>query len=396
MVRAAFALCFFLGSASAAAFELAPEYQHLNEREIGALEGPERIDAEYRSDILTYSLPFSWRGAWLRSPHGFQVSLGSLDGKRFLAEQRLKARKDLGGPLAFEAQYLEQSDFENEFRHLVLAFDYELMPRWSLSLYGEPSSRKSEDDAGAALTYAFSPRHRLRLFHTWIDFSLNQRNEAADFYTEKPRAFGFVGRNTEAVGDSFVEYALRIEPESRRTFPSERLYAHENRYFHFLARRPFAQAHWNLGLSHEDKRESGTPFDESAASARVRSERKTFLLQREEARWIHGWQYAERAWSTADGRVRHRDVLPHVWYELSAGPRSQWSLGYEFTWHRAEGPEELRASLDHDDRLEHRLNLAYRWRFPSGALKFLFTADLDEFGGGKTWEGGSGQLQIFF
>ena len=110
---------------------------------------------------------------------------------------------------------------------------------------------------------------------------------------------------------------------------------------------------------------------------------------------------AYQQWQSTGGQVIHNDLLPHAWLSLhssrSGSFLGRWHAGYEFTWHRAQGPWALRSQLDRNDGLEHRLNLRYQAFWAEHAqLTVLLTVDLAEFGSGQTWEGGSIRYTMAF
>ena len=78
------------------AYEVFPEYRTLQADEVNELQAADKIDSEYQSDVLTFQKPFAWEYLWLKNNRAFDFSIGSLSGKRFAVENRLKIFAELG------------------------------------------------------------------------------------------------------------------------------------------------------------------------------------------------------------------------------------------------------------------------------------------------------------
>ena len=374
------------------------EYRFFSEEETRELNGPQLIGSEYQSDVLAYTQPLKWYAESLRQQQFFNLSTGSLGPTRFLTNNTLMIKRDLYEDLALKLIYIDQANYEYIEKHFLIEFTYRLNQLLSLSLYGEPSTFKSADDAGLGLNIHTSKNHYLRLYAVAVDFSYNERHEGSEKYKKNPYSYGFVGRwLPEGKKDEFLEYSLRWDSRlTRENSTTNQVYEFERLFYEIQGRhsiQPYQFINYQISYRRGWEKDINplAPLpDQQWDSQFIRS-----IIQIENPSLILGLKTLYSQWKSNRGIVIHNDLLPHFWYHFGSEWESFWKLGYEFTWHRGQGPDSLRSVLDNNNKLEHRLNAAYHWTINDRAkLITLFTFDLDRFGTGETWEGGN--MQFFW
>ncbi len=410
----------------AQAFEALPQFRGLNPNQARSFDDPSRLDSEYSSDHLTYQKPIEWEILWLSQDIVFDLSTGSLSGRHFQTEDRLKLQQSLYRELVeFRFTYLSQSDFEEEVEHHVMELVFtpwrkstyigsspaSWLSPWGLALYGETALYKAENNMGVALLY-LGPQSENRLFANFPQFAHNRRNINGDFFSEGEGAktYGVAGHWWDQ--ENFFRYTLRLEPQARWIFPQDqREYRYRRSHASLWWQREMGRSQYWLGrLQWDHKREGEAPTEITSSIEEGEWQRTRLFAQ---SQWRHWWKglewtwglaYFEREWHSPEGKVLQRDLLPHFWVALPERAHSLlsqgWHIGFEMTHHRrspsltsAEGSE-----LPFFKRNEHRLNIKYALDFHQGQSKmnFLFTFDLDEFGTHRTWEGGAIQFRSHF
>lgn len=403
---------------TANAFEWLPEFQSLTEEEQSAFEKPVLIENEYQSDVLTYLKPFEWEYLWLSHQKAFDLSVGSVSARHFMMDNRLKVHTFLTGSLEFRFTHFDESNLERESMHNILelvAWPWDFL---GISAYGEPSLYKRKNDTGLALLIKPHSRHEIRFFNTFVDVTRLKRSDRPDTFVEPylPYSRGMVGRvwsDPETKRGEFLEYAFRYETKTRWQFPTE-MYEYEYWklfYSLFFDKQLNEKFHVQGRVQFDRKFEARWPT--SATSSTVNESWKTdrlFVIARTVLsdigpyrRWrlTTGVEYAYRFWQTEPGSVLHRNILPHFLFELPAfgegATEDMVGIGYDFNWHRALGPESLRYVHDIDAVVDHRVSVSYDFRFRDNATIRLNAAfDLDRFGTKQTWQGGNGQMQLYF
>jgi|GEM_PF-3199206 len=380
--------------ASHQAFGFFSDFEHLSDSEGDELMRPHLIDSEYQSDILTFEVPIAWNLPWLLNTSVFQYSAGSLSSTRFGTWGRFKLEKPLSEKTFFRLSYVDRGDYISHRQSFIFELGYKVSSAFRLTAYGQPDTRKSEDDIGLAAEWHWSPSHWLRVFHTWVDFSHNKRNEASDFYEQRPKSYGVVWRKASAQG-SFHEVALRHDTKSVRVFeePVAGQYAQEGIFFSLLGRYQLSPRLNFLQLktevSHFFEEDTRTPtFGVDAwkldrASVWVQHSQENSPLP------LYGLKYVYNEWQGALGNVIHNGFMPHLWLTLFKNTKHNGRLGYEATWHRGQGPKSLRSLNDLNDTWQQRLNYRHEIRFsPEASLQFLLSFDLDAIDR-SPWEGGN-------
>ncbi len=383
-----------------------PEYQHLTQSEQNELNSPRLIDSEYQSDKLSYELPLNWHYDWLSQDKIFQYSAGSLGPTRFLTRGRGRLREQLSRHFYFQLSYLDYGDFEWDRRALVFEFAYQVQPWLSLSVYGQPSTLKKEDDVGVALEWRSKTQHRVRLFYTAVDFSHNKRNEQTDRYKEKPTSAGLVWRwfskNPER---EFLEASFRKDSETSRVDPDlPQIYSYSGTFLDIkqglLVSDNFDYLQWHLQAS---KSFEGDTLNTDFGVERWDTRRLRLLVQVQNDNQfvsLYGIKNVHLHWQSAQGHVLHNSTLPFFWIPFyrsqSEGVDHQWLAGLEATWHRGRGPRSLRGLNDFDNRVESRLNGRYQLNISNKAsLTVLLSLDLDSLDTAP-WEGGNMQYTMLF
>ncbi|HVK62738.1 MAG TPA: hypothetical protein VM432_14365, partial [Bdellovibrionales bacterium] len=285
----AFLLIAFFSPKKAFAFDIFPEFHSLTENEQSEFDRAFFVDAEYQSDVLAYSLPLSWDAEFATQNKAFQSAIGSLSNKIFQQDTRLKIHTDLVDRLQFRLTYFQQRDLDVDQTHFIMELVYRIAPWVKLSVYGEPSHFKRENDFGLAALLYPTANHEIRLFHTWVDFTRDRHNDREDFFLEDhdPRSMGIVGRCSGCFGYSekmadFLEYFVRYETPTKWSFPQSNFaYAYDMTTFGASARwTPNDGATFiNARLQHSNKFEgltvTGTSTEESGSLDRTLNELQT-------------------------------------------------------------------------------------------------------------------------
>ena len=394
------------GNAPANAFSLFPEFRGASEDSADAVESPDKINSEYSSDYLTFLKPFSWEKNFWANPNAFDLSTGSLSGEEFQIQDRLKLHQwILEGKLQFRFTYFAERDYEIDQDHKILELVYKPHPFWGLSLSGETSLYKAEDDLGVGLLFTPNEKSEHRLFYSWTDFSRNDRNTEPDRFLKEPVRYGTVGRHFE--GPFFVSYAFTNAPQLKWDFPTDQ--------------REYVASDWLTEFEMQYDFESGqsfaidVTFDESSeleaptAGAPLIPKtvrRKRALARTETSLWWQAYRlragvaYFYRDYEINQDRVLFRDTLPYFGFGLKPKNFEQlvWQneLSVEATHFNPADSAKIVANAEKETG-EYRLNWRTGFDFKKqGELALLLTFDLDEFGTGRTWEGGNAQFRFWF
>lgn len=382
------------------------EYMHLSDSEQREVNGPRRLDSEYQSDILAYDMPIQWQYNWHKERQAFQYSAGSLGPKRFSTRGRLRLRENISEDFFFQMAFVDYADFEMDRRAFVFEFGYQFKRWLSLNVYGQPATLKREDDVGLATEILFSEHNHLRIFHTWVDFTHNKRNEDHDYYTHEPTSIGAVWRWwSEPDKEEVLELGLRHDSRTTRIYPeTSQIYSFSGSYLTFKHRKKMSENfdYLNIHLEASQGYEADTLNTDSSVE-RWDTRRMSFLLQHQNDHQLismYGIKKVHIHWESAQGSVIHNSLLPHLWAPIyrsqSGGINHQWLAGLETTWHRGRGPVALRGINDFDNRFEHRLNFRYQLAaFERAELTVLLSFDLDNFES-SPWEGGNMMYRMNF
>lgn len=401
-LKLAVLLCFLPHLSQAVFFE----YMHLSEGEQRELNPPRLIDSEYQSDKMTYEIPVQWQHSWHSQKQSFQYSAGSLGPTRFSTRGRFRLRENIIEDFFFQLAFVDYADFEMDRQAFIFEFGYQFNEWISLNVYGQPATLKREDDVGVATEISFSENSQLRLFHTWVDFTHNKRNEEDDFYEEEPSSIGAVWRWWSTPEDEeIIELGFRHDSQTTRIYPeSGRIYSFSGTYLTFMQRKKISNQfdYLNIHLEASQGHEGDNVRPDQSAE-RWDSKRLSFLLQHQNDHQLvslYGIKKVHIHWESAQGSVIHNSLLPHFWVPIyrsrTGGISHQWLAGLETTWHRGRGPIELRGINDFDNRFEHRLNFRYQLlAFDRSELTLLLSFDLDSLAD-SPWEGGNMMYRMHF
>lgn len=419
-----------LPSRAAHAFDIFPEFHALSELEQSGFDNVTRIDSEYQSDVITYLHPLSWDPVFFSRPQAFDFTLGSLSSKLFLQQSRLRVRKRVLPQLDFRFTYFTQRDLDVDQTRAIIELVHELSKRFSISLYGEPSLFKRENDVGIAVLYRPADTHEIRAFHTWVDFTRQEHNDQGDFFTEgkEPTSYGLVGRCfdclklfTDNSRENWLEYFVRRETPTEWHFPdADEIYEYEL-WTTGLKARIGANARTkvlaaNLRLQFSRKYESKRSISEAAGFAERTVDRRLIeslgsleipigSVFGRMATFEPGIGWFHRFYRERDGMfLEHRNLLPHAWIHVQGmervrGQFDSLSLGYEVTFFRSEGVPDPGARELKAWAAEHRVNFRYAFALEDDALlTFALTFDPDSAVRGESglFEGGNGQFRVFF
>lgn len=382
----------FLFCSSVFAFEAFPEYRGLQIGDRSTFSDTLQIDSEYESHLLTYQKPSLWDYQWLSSNNAFDFGYGSLTGKRFRVENRFKVKSRLSSDFDFRLLYFDSSDMEISEQHLVLEFTY-WFSKFGLSVFGEATTLKAEDDIGVALVYQTTPNSEFKVFYSLPDFSRNQRNEASDYFLKEPENYGIVQRWFTSDSTEFFQVSWTREPLVKWAFPQQnQIYERDVARTNIHWRKKVTDSHIIMEIEDFRKTEYQTNPEQTQSLARqlwqIHNERHVSLFARN-ALLSYGVRYAKRSYVVQAHLINFSDVLPYFWLEFI-----NWGFSVNSNFHTSEGPSDLRNINDHSGS-ENRFNVSYT--FKTNELTFfrwLFTFDLDRFGSPQTWEGGAAQLQF--
>lgn len=128
-------------------------YLYFSEEEMGIINGSLNITPEYYSDYRTFQQPFYLHDRFLRAENAFNLGVGSLSGKRFLNQKRLKLNQAITERLTFKLFYVERENFEQERRNLNFGLGYQLNNWLELNAYGSLFFEKDKNDIGFSQTF---------------------------------------------------------------------------------------------------------------------------------------------------------------------------------------------------------------------------------------------------
>jgi hypothetical protein len=383
------------------------EYSHWGSGEQAEINSPRLVDGEYQSDRLTYEFLNQWNAFWWKQDQVFQYTAGSLGPTRFLTQGRIRFSENITDRLKFSFFYAEVGDYTQWRQSFVFEFSYKLNSLFEVALYGQPSTFKKDDDIGVALITWLGEHSYVRAFYTWVDFSLNKRNENSDYYQKKPGTVGAVWRHSPSKdSEEFVEIFVKRDLETIHVFPeSSRSYAFLQtqagvKWIESFGEIPqYFQMEINARKSLERDTENS---DQGIIQWEAQHYDGLFQIRNPTSRLkLYGLRFNYSQWDSTQGQVIHRDILPHTWFNIYNNTYGKSvhniDLGYEFTWHLGEGSDFLRSQLDTDNKVNHRINTRYAF-YSDEKTRFhlLLTFDGDKFGTGETWEGGSIQFSQIF
>lgn len=342
-----------------------------------------RYDSEVESDILTYRpQPCQFRSLISQSQRFFCGSVGSLGSKRFLVDMEVLFSQKFSHGAHIRYHGVQDQDFSSSTKAQVIELLKEVGSQHAIGVHGQFDTRKSQDDLGFSYNLNGSS-HWFRLEFNAFDYSRNHRNEAEDHFTRSPYSWTLAWLHQREPYKYYLNLHFEtpyewVDPSQAQTVKRTRQWVEafvgNKKEFYFFESR---QTLTHINSDYEDEK-----------IWRVHGERPFGDL------WRGGLRAVRKSWRANPGRLIQYDVLPFIWIH---GPSRRLEGGYEVTWHRSYGHEQMKSQEDHSSRFEHRLNAGYFLiNEKSGYFKLLLTFDLDRFGSGETWEGGSGQLAFTF
>ena len=392
------------------AFESLPEFQGVTEEEQENFDRPNLLGGEFLNRVLSYQKPYDWEYHWLTHDVAVDGTVGSISSVHFLIESRAKIRAYLNDWLQFRFTWFEESNHERSTLKPVFELVAWPTKKLGLSLYGDVTYFKRNDDVGFALLYKPQDRHEIRLFNTYVDLTRQKRNDRTDTFLDLPYSRGLVGRIWSAEDREFFEYAVRYETKTTWRFPDQ---GYDYKYWKYFAsvfgsRKLNERLRLNGRIQLDRRFEARSPFTASTVSSQAwRTDRITAIVETPvgeigpDGQWTltPGLLYGYRNWLTDDDHLQYNDYIPFARLRIPTGEgaqRSSWEFSYQLAWHRKRGGQVIALPTDLDGALNHQYNIAYTFAFKEKAeLKLLAGFDGDKFGTGDSWEGGNAQLRIF-
>jgi hypothetical protein len=407
-------------SLSSHAFDVFPEFHGLSESDLHEIEGARLIDSEYQSDYLTYLTPLKWDRDLFTAKSALDFSLGSLSNTHFMERTRLRAIGPLidssQSCLEFRFTFLNERDHETDQAHAIFELVKNFTPKFALSLYGEPSYYKRENDLGIALLLMPNHGHEIRWFLTWVDLTRELHNDQPDFFTRghEPFLTGIIGRCHGCFGGKgdWLEYFFRWQNPTEWQRPLEK-YTYKSTSDAFGL--SFIINDTNLRFQYTRSNEANIPHPDLNRDPQGMDHRRLELLLTHEWRASHvtqaklrafepgfGWFY--RDWTSLPGEhLTHRNLMPFIWFHFDGPARAtghdSMSLGFETTVFSSNAESSLAAKGLKSYSVEHRANFRYQWTLKSDAtLGLTASADLDALirGSGGIFEGGHGWFRTTF
>lgn len=370
------------------------EYRFFDHTDADSIEDAENIDSEYFSDRQAFERLL------IDSPivrrDGFDLQIGSISSKRFLNRQIVELRRPMTKQLEFHLLWLQDEDFESEYRNFLLELAHSLGHRFSLSVIGSPGFEKSQIDVGLALDYHVQSERNFRLFVNFPDFQRNKRTLESDRFVSgyQPLSAGLVFRSPS------WEVAYRYDKPTIWQIPASQVeYRFHRSTAQFQFRSRAGVANQLAALAYYENQEEGQyPLLGSTSSARIlRRSRTDFRTEwrraLETGEFTFGLGYFDRRYREISTETRTSTVLPITWWALPFQEyhsfEARWKWGIDATrFEEAMGPVNLHSRLNTVYEVHSVLN---QW-----SLDLLMSVDLDRRRGDALWEGGAGQFQMEF
>lgn len=398
----------------AVGFDAVPEYRH-GRRDLPIQETIDKIDAEYSSDFLQYQLlkpqdqlmPASSSTEslrrWLTGHDVYQFSVGSLSNKNFLVEQRLRLTRPLAGPVEFRLTWFEESDWDENQKDFYWELRHQWHQPWKFFLFGNVAYEKSENDVGFGAEVGANGRSLWRASLMLPDFQRNQRSSDGTKWHRPPQVWSVTGHHLTK--DDHVRYYARYEPPSILLNHTDDAQNEFEKMTLGLAARQSLNAHvWHYQIHFDTKKELNRGISNPDPQTEYQSQRTWLTIHRSfdlyERFLSAGLAAHYRVFNKNSLRASFQDLVPNLWIYSHAHEHSDWShqyaAGVDATFHALKNPDQLLSDNDRQS-LEGRLNFKYIFNFENrGSLSFLLSADIDEMGSSRTWEGGAAQMDLLF
>ena len=365
----------------------------------GFRDGYSRIDSEYASDYLTYSATLKQRVDESAAGRFYHFDVGSISSKRFLFNNSLVWGHSLSSDLDLKLMYFDQDDYLVRQSYFIAAMGYRVKPWYPIEPFSEFQGQKSDIDFGLVQHFDISGQ-RLSLSVSFPDAMQNERAEDDIRFNQGPRSIGIQWTGA-GFGADFLQVGARVDEavqvETDSNFQTER------------KRLAQALGAWKVAPGSVLRAAFEWRYRARSDNEKAQSAEDQFNFEQMHEAQIEWDMSLPYRWGvfvknfrleTELGSVNLQNYLPYVWYKSSqakwAGADS-FELGLEGTLHWGDGPEDLRAGNSCEQCLQTRANYVLNYQFKGGAvLRLLFTIDLEELGGGETWEGGAGQFTMSF
>ncbi len=397
-------LLFFLGVSPKlwASFDQNFEYRSITEDERKVKNQRTKIDSEYQNDILASLFTDQEENLWRTENIIFMQSLGSLSGKIFGFDRRIKFERDLLENFSFKLVHFEQADYEQNQLHTIFEFTYKTTD-WDYGFYFELAHLKRSNDFGFALTYHPETDHKIRFFHTWVDAERNLRNEDNDRFASMPSAYGFKGNLTRRGIET--EYGVLIEPEFRWSFPSENVEYTYRRYMASLfLNMPLRGNYLSFRIQWDSKLDMEQTLYSENVISRLELDRFQTLVRHQ---WVNadtgleysvGLMLARRDWGFANREYITFDGIPHfgvMWPKRKTHDSKRWGFEYGATFHTQNG--DWSQTSPNDLTRQNRADAIWEWAFnPQAKITFRFGFDLDDIVSKEFWQSGDGRFVMYF
>jgi hypothetical protein len=390
------------------AFELWPELQFFDPKEISELEKPRNFDGEYHSDIRTFSRRLEDEAIVWTNENFYIGSTGSLSAKSFQVEERLRLRNQLSETTRAGIVYVQHEDFYNQQQNLLIELGHRFWPKIRTSVLANFLSNKQNLDIGFRLDYIWSDQAETTLSYWVPQHQFNSKSEDDGFFDASPWAIFAAHKWSQA--DHKSEVFGRYEPRLnlRNSAAGDRYI-----YSKWIAGFRRIQKHdsgavTTLRLGFDNKYEAERSLNDPTDSEYWRMQRleaEVAGLPAQRASWMPtrwGVRGLGKWWETLEqNTVEQFTALPFFEYSYSVGPASRadfLAIEYEQAYHWDNDNDKVSFNNVHDQTFNHRTNVtwAFVWPESGGRISFMFTFDMDRFGQGDTWEGGGGQAQFNF
>lgn len=370
-------ILFILFNLKAQAFDLWPEYQSVYDTySISKARG--LVHSEYGSDYLTFSLPASSSPEFEKSNERYELSLGSISGKEFLIQQKLKLDKKLNEKIDFSFKWWDQGDYDQESSQFLWGLRHQLQKDWHFGLIGSAYHKKSRNDVGAEITHVTDNKNKIQFIIFRPDFQKNKRTRETAKWQTAPTIYTL--KLTRLTDKLYREFFLKFEPEYHETFTDSTNF---NKAQRASAGAQLTNLNYALQLQADTKTEStnSTSGKDRYQLLQSRFEKKSSYNNRPV---LFGLGYFQRHFESATTSSKEmHDIIPYAWVNLSS-----WDIGFDVSQN---------VNTSNKDRLNGRLNTKWSHEFSNESkLAFYFTFDADRLGSSETWEGGGAHFFAHF
>ncbi len=401
MIKVILPLFILFNSSVCFGFDFLFQYNSFSEGLFLKAPEPQQVDSEYRSDILAYRAKYS---DWLKIRNesvGFLWSIGSMSTEKFYNERLLFLKKDFSENFHFRLLFREFQDYESLSEFFTLELKYSLSESFHLGLFGEAEFDKSKDDFGFFIEWDLLNSMRSRLSVHWLDFDKNKKTFDQDKFDGRSSAVYALFFEDINSKDFQFETGVRYTPQIARIFEvtnTRRSYRELSLMFRGLKRSNLYDYEFSIQYDKRDRRLATTTTHTNYQFQKIES-----LFSMNRFSFFENWStdiglaFALRTDQQNQLFSQVTDFLPFINFTEKSDSNWKNSFGLEVTSRTSQGDEELLAEGGKKIAIQSRLNYFLIYQTAENLfLRLSFTFDLDEFGGGRSWEGGGGHLQMSF